>query len=155
MKKYKIFISGVQKELKKERLAVKEIIINNTALRGFFDIFLFEDLSASGRPLVSIYLRQVDKSDIYIGIIGNEYGVKGKDGFSATEREYRRFIKKNIQGEPLIFIRGRNDLKKDKDVRRLITAIKSLRIYKRFANVVILRLRFLTALSPILMKKGN
>lgn len=40
MSRYKIFVSANQKELKEERLSVKEIIINNSTLREFFDVFL-------------------------------------------------------------------------------------------------------------------
>jgi hypothetical protein len=86
IKKFKVFISGNQKELKKERLAVKEVILGNAVLRKFFDVFMFEDLPAKGKSPAMTYLKEVDGSDIYIGIIGNEYGAKGKDGFSATGR---------------------------------------------------------------------
>jgi len=44
MKKYKIFISGVQKELKEERRAVKDFISSDTLLQKHFDAFLFEEL---------------------------------------------------------------------------------------------------------------
>lgn len=46
MKKYRIFISGVQKELKEERLAVKDFVCEDTLLRKHFDAFLFEELPA-------------------------------------------------------------------------------------------------------------
>ena len=108
--KFEVFISGNQKELKEERLAVKEIILGNTVLRKFFDVFVFEELPAMGKSPILTYLKEVDNSDIYIGIIGNEYGIKGKDGFSATEREFRRFIKKGTQRETLIFIKGKDEI---------------------------------------------
>ena len=38
MKKYKIFISGVQKGLKAERRAVKEYILSNELFREYFDV---------------------------------------------------------------------------------------------------------------------
>ena len=101
MTKYKIFVSANQKELKEERAAIKEIINNNSTLRDFFDVFLFEDLPAKGKSPVSTYLKQVDGSDIYIGLIGNEYGTKDKDGFCPTEKELRRFIKAKPKGEIL------------------------------------------------------
>ena len=49
IKKYKIFISGVQKELAKERRAVKEFILNDVLLSEYFDIFLFEDAPAKSK----------------------------------------------------------------------------------------------------------
>ena len=44
MKKYRIFISGVQKELRQERQAVKDFISSDALLRKYFDTFLFEEL---------------------------------------------------------------------------------------------------------------
>ncbi|GAI11526.1 unnamed protein product, partial [marine sediment metagenome] len=44
MNKYRIFISGVQKELKEERFAVKELVAQNALLEKYFTVFLFEDL---------------------------------------------------------------------------------------------------------------
>ena len=41
MSKYKIFVSGVQKELKQERRAIKDFIINDALLSEYFDVFLF------------------------------------------------------------------------------------------------------------------
>ena len=123
MKRYKIFISANQKELRDERYGVKEIIINNSALREFFDVFLFEDLPAKGKPPSPTYLKQVDDSDIYIGIIGNNYGIKGRDGFSPTEREFRRSIKPEPRREILIFVKGKDDSKRDNDTQRFIKVI--------------------------------
>ena len=108
MATYKIFVSSNQTELKEERTAVKEIILDNPTLRNFFEVFLYEDTPAKGESPITSYLKEVDNSDIYIGIIGKEYGAKGKDGLSPTEREFRRFIKRPAK-EALIFIKGRDD----------------------------------------------
>jgi predicted HTH transcriptional regulator len=153
MSKYKIFVSANQRELKEERSAVKGIIINNPTLRDFFDVFLFEDLPAKGKPPAATYLKQVDDSDIYIGIIGNEYGTKGEDGISATERESRHFIKSKRQRESIIFIKGRNDSKKDKDTQRFIKTVKDSFIYKRFTNTDELKTQVLNSLISYLDDK--
>jgi len=79
MATYKIFVSSNQTELKEERTAVKETILDNPTLRNFFEVFLFEDTPAKGESPATSYLKEVDNSDIYIGIIGREYGVKGKE----------------------------------------------------------------------------
>ena len=154
MEKYKIFVSGVQKELEEERLAVKEVLISNSTLRGFFDVFLFEDLPAKGKSPVSTYLKQVENSDVYIGIIGNEYGIKGKDGLSPTEREFRRFIKPESHGEILIFIKGKDDSKRDKDTQRFIKTIENSYIYKCFVNIDELKTQVLNSLISYLDEKG-
>lgn len=157
MPNYRIFISGNQKELGDERFAVKEVIDSNTALRDFFDVFLFEDLPAKGKAPVPTYLKQVDNSDIYVGIIGNEYGAKGKDGLSATEREFRRFLKTRPKGEIIVFIKGRSkdDSKRDENAQRLVKAIRDSFIYKRFTNVDELKAQILSSLISYLDEKGT
>ena len=47
--RFKIFISSVQKEFKKERSALKDYIYGDPLLSKFFDVFLFEDLPALDR----------------------------------------------------------------------------------------------------------
>ena len=46
LKKFRIFISGAQKELKAERRAVKDFVLNDPLLSEYFDVFLFEDAPA-------------------------------------------------------------------------------------------------------------
>ena len=87
--KYKIFVSGAQKELKAERRAVKDFIAGEVLLSEYFDVFLFEDVSAKSKPAQSVYLGEVRDSDIYIGILGQEYGSVGKNKMSPTEEEFR------------------------------------------------------------------
>ena len=72
--RYKIFVSGVQKELKEERRAVKDYILSNALLKEYFEVFLFEDCPARGKMSESVYLDEVRKSDIYIGLLGKKYG---------------------------------------------------------------------------------
>ena len=103
MTKYRIFVSGVQKELKEERLAVKELVLENALLKKHFDVFLFEDLTARSKSANVTYIKEVDASDIYLGIFGFKYGIQGRDSFSATEREFRRAVKKSK--EILIFLK--------------------------------------------------
>ena len=153
MSKYKIFVSANQRELKEERFAVKDIITSSQTLKEFFDVFLFEDLPAKGKPPASTYLKQVDNSDIYIGIIGDEYGIKGKDGISATEREFRHFIKPKRQRESIIFIKGRDDSKRDKDTQRFIKTVRDSFVYKRFTNADELKAQVLNSLISYLDDK--
>jgi len=86
--KLRIFISSVQKELAAERRAVRDFIEGDALLRRFFDVFLFEDLPASGRRPDDLYLGEVERSAIYLGIFGNEYGYEDAAGISPTEREF-------------------------------------------------------------------
>lgn len=154
IKKFKVFISGNQKELQKERLAAKEAILDNAVLRKFFDVFMFEELPAKGKPPILTYLKEVDDSDIYIGIIGNEYGAKGKNGFSATEREFRRFIKSKRQKELLFYLKSRDDSIRDKELQRLIKTVKEDYIYRRFMTTEGLKNQILNSLIAYLDEQG-
>jgi len=155
--KYKIFVSSHQKEMQVERAAIKEVIRSNQTLRNIFDVFLFEELPARGKSAVSTYLKHVDESDIYICIIGNKYGEKGKDGLSATEREFRRFIKINPDGEVIPFIKGdsKSDSKKEKDTQNIVKILKDSYIYKRFSSVGDLKVQILSSLITYIDDKGN
>jgi len=153
-KKLKVFISGNQKELREERLAAKEVIIDNAVLKKFFDVFVFEELPAKGKSPTMTYLKEVDDSDIYIGIIGSEYGTKGKNGFSPTEREFRCFLKSKRQKELLFYIKGSDDPKRDKDLRRLIKAVKEDYIYKRFMGTEELKNQIFNSLIAHLDEQG-
>jgi len=136
--KYRIFVSGVQKELKQERFAVKGIVSEDTLLKEYFDVFLFEDSPAKSKSAKEIYIDKVQESDIYVGIIGDEYGKTGKGGLSATEQEFHEASKK----ERFVFIKGANDNKKDKKTQELISEIKNEETgvkYKRFNTVIELK----------------
>ena len=155
--KYKIFVSANQKELRDERAAIKEVIIGNTTLRSFFDVFLFEDLPAKGKSAVTTYLKNVADSDVCVCIIANAYGDKGKDGLSATEREFRHFLKAKPKGEILAFIKGvsSDDKKRDYDSQDFLKDIKTSFIYKRFKNIDELKMQVLNSLISFLDDKGE
>jgi ATP-dependent DNA helicase RecG len=133
--KFKVFISANQTELKEERLATKEAILNTPIIKNFFVPVLFEDLPAGGRDPVSTYLEEVKSSDIYVGILGSSYGSKNADGVSATELEYDTFIENVNNGEVLIFVKGYNDDSRDFEIIKFFKKIETLSVYKRFDSV--------------------
>jgi ATP-dependent DNA helicase RecG len=155
--KYKIFVSANQKELRQERFAIKDIINNNATLRQCFDILLFEDLPAKGKSPAATYLKHVSDSNIYVGILGKEYGDKGKDGFSPTEREFRRFQKTRSNEEIIIFVKGasQDDAKRDRDMQDFFKSVKTTFIYKRFRNVDDLKVQVLNSLISFLDDQGE
>jgi predicted HTH transcriptional regulator len=138
MKKYKIFISGVQKELKEERREVKKFILGDALLSEYFDVFLFEDSPAKSKSPERAYLEEVGKSDIYIGLLGSKYGGAGKGKASPTEAEFREAKKKHKV--ILIYIKGENgekDKEREEEVQKLIKEIKDPKAgysYRRFKD---------------------
>jgi len=102
-----IFISSVQKELAAERRALKNYIQGDALLSQYFDVFLFEDSPASGRRADEVYLKEVDRCDVYLGLLGDEYGYEDAKGVSPTEREFDRATAAGK--ERLVFVRGEKD----------------------------------------------
>ena len=85
----RIFVSSAQKEFQQIRRDLKAFLLGDAVLRRFVsDVFLFEELPAGDRRADDVYLDEVERCDIYLGIFGNDYGSKDKDGISPTEREY-------------------------------------------------------------------
>lgn len=153
--KYKIFVSGVQKELKDERCAVKDLIAEHVLLREYFKVYLFEDSPAKGKSAKTAYLNEVNKADIYLGLFGNEYGAISGDNMSATELEFRKASM--TDKEILIFIKGKDDRKRHKQLRQLTTEIKDGEVgytYRRFNNVPELKNCIYESLIDFLREKG-
>lgn len=89
MKRFRIFVSSVQSEFKVERRELKAFLTGDPVLKDFVaSVFLFEDVPAGQRPPDGVYLPELDRTDIYIGLFGQSYGNADRDGVSPTEREY-------------------------------------------------------------------
>jgi len=154
MKQYRIFVSSVQKELKEERDAVKDYVEHDALLKKYFDVFVFEeDAPARDKTAEQKYLSEVDKSDIYLGILGSEYGNPGSDGLSPVEREFRRATDKDI--ERLIYIRGVEDAGREKEMRAFIKKISKALIRKRYKESEDLLKYINESLLDFLEERGN
>jgi len=125
-----IFISSVQKELVPERRAIKSYVHGDPLLGRFFEVFLFEDLPASDRQANDVYLGEVDRSGLYVGLFGNEYGNEDAGGLSPTEREFDRATAKGKVR--LIFVKGADDRGKHPKMRALIKKAGSQLVRRRF-----------------------
>ena len=156
--KYKIFVSGAQKELKKERRAVKEFVREDILLSEYFDVFLFEDFPAKSKSAQTAYIEEVRKSDIYIGILGQQYGGAGKGKTSPTEAEFREAKAKHK--EILIYIKGQNtvDKRRETGIQDLIKEIKNPKAghsYRRFEDADDLTNLVYESLISFLKEKGE
>jgi len=114
--KYRIFVSGVQKELKAERFAVQEIVESDVLLEDYFKVFLFEKSPAGSKSSKAIYLKEVRNCEVYIVIFGDEYGKVPGNKLSATEEEFREAQKRSKY--VLAYIKGKSDNAKDKRVKK-------------------------------------
>lgn len=129
----RIFISSVQKELAAERRALKDFVHNDALLRQHFEVFLFEDLPASDRRTDEVYLHEVDRCDLYVGLFGREYGYTDANGTSPTEHEFDRAT---TQGrERLIYVIGTTDEGRDARTTALIRKAGEQLIRKRVSSI--------------------
>ena len=129
----KIFVSSVQTELAAERRAVKSFIESDPLLRRFFTVFLFEDIPASDRRTDAVYIDEVDRCDVYLGIFGADYGFEDAEGISPTEREFDRATE--VGKNRLIFVKGSDDQNRKPKMRSLIRKAGQQLIRRRFATI--------------------
>lgn len=155
MNKYRIFVSGVQKELKEERFAVKGLVTQNALLEKYFTVFLFEDLPAKSKSAEKVYLKKVSESDILLLLLGKEYGQTGSDDLSAIEREFRKAVEQHLK--ILVFLSGGDDSTRDRRARNLIREIRmpsSGYIYKEFNDTSDLKEYVFNSLVELLDDEG-
>ena len=120
MKKFRIFISSVQSEFANERLALAGYIRTDALLGQFFDVFLFEQAVASDVTPQRIYLGEVERCDIYLGLFGSMCGYETENGTSATESEYD--LATRLGKTRLVFIK--NVPNRDEKESRFITKVQ-------------------------------
>ena len=126
----RIFISSVQREFAQEHEALRDYLRGDPLMRRFFDFFLFEDVPASDRRPDSLYLDEVEQSDLYVGLFGNDYGSEDEDGILPTEREFDQATVSGIHR--LIFVKGTNDNDRHPKMQTLIRKAQAGLIRKRF-----------------------
>lgn len=150
--KKSIFVSSVQKELAAERRALRDYVQGDPLLRRFFEVFLFEDLPATDRRADDVYLAEVDRSAIYLGLLGQEYGFEDTAGLSPTEREFDRAT---AAGKPrFIYIRGHDDSGRHPKMQALIHRIGEQLIRRRFSGIAELNAAVYASLVDYLAYTG-
>ena len=85
--KLRVFISSVQKELEEERMQLRILLTSDPFLLRYTVPKLFEKYPAPLRPDKRAYLNLLEKCQLYVLIIGKEYG-SDSGGKSATHHEY-------------------------------------------------------------------
>ncbi|MFC1733592.1 DUF4062 domain-containing protein [candidate division KSB1 bacterium] len=100
-----IFISSTYEDLKDERKSIWEMLKNfDVDIRGM------EQFGARKEDSLTVCLKEVEQSDIYLGIIGFNYGsVDRKTRKSYTQLEYEHALKLDL--EILIYFMDESDSK--------------------------------------------
>ena len=128
----RIFISSVQREFAPERAALRDYLRDDPLLRRFFDVFLFEDAPATDRRPDELYLDEVGRCDVYVGLFGRDYGNEDEGGIAPTEREFERATA--VGAHRLIFVKALNDGTRHPKMRALIDKAQTGLVRKRFST---------------------
>ena len=149
----RIFISSVQKEFEPDRAELAKFIAGDPLLGKQFDTFLFErDVPATGQRPDAVYLDELGKSTIYLGLFGNEYGWENENGLSPTHVEFTEATRLGIPR--LIYVKGANDSKKHPKMRALIQEAGNQVIRRRFNSFAELRSAVYSSLIHYLEHTG-
>ncbi|MDD1703258.1 MAG: DUF4062 domain-containing protein [Methanoregula sp.] len=143
-----IFVSSVQKELNPERTEIRDYIRTDPLLRIYFNTFLFEDLPALDQKPDKLYLDEVNRCTIYLGIFGNEYGTENKDGISPTELEFIRATEKSKYR--IILVKGNDDNRRHPKMHNLIDRATPHVVRRRFTTLDELKKELYAALVQFL-----
>ena len=125
----KIFLSSNRNEFIEERLFIKKSLIEDSLLKNWINVFLFEeDVESSSFPPKEVYISEVRNSDIYIGLLGYTYGRLTEEGISATELEYIEY--KKIKSDYFFYVKKMN--KREKKMNEFIKRIQQETTYTTF-----------------------
>lgn len=148
---YRIFVSSVQREFAKERKDLASYIRKDAILGKFFEVFLFEEVPAQERRADDVYLGEVDRCDVYLGILGRTYGHEDAAGVSATEREYERACKRH---KPRLCFVGKAGGPSEPKQAAFIARVENDVVRRGFADYDGLRTGVYAALAQFLEDKG-
>lgn len=151
MRKLQVFFSSVQNEFADYRKELAEYIVSDKLLGQFFEPVLFENLSASDQRTDEVYLDLVSKCDIFLCLLGLQYGFENDKGISPTESEFMQAELANRNR--IVFIQGNHEQRHPK-MQKLVSLAESQLIRRRITNIVDLKTNVYSSFVQILMKRG-
>ena len=151
MKKKKIFISSVQDEFSKEREALFEYLLSDPLLGIFFEPFIFEKLPAIDREANNIYLKEVEQCNIYLGILGKDYGNEDSEDISPTEREFDHASK--FHKTRLVYLSSHTIKQRDPKEQLFVKKAQGVLVRKQFSSLNELKSAVYASLVNYLLEK--
>ena len=149
----RIFISSVQKEFEMLRRDLKAFLLGDAALRRFVsEVFLFEELPASDQRADEVYLSEVQRCDIYLGIFGYEYGNEDAQGISPTEHEYA--CATTHRKTRLIYVWGTDETRRAPKMKKLIRRASAELVRRRVDDTNALNSEVYASLVDYLERNG-
>ncbi len=151
MKRIKIFISSVQAEFTQERKALYEYLLSDPLFGKFFEPFLFELLPSMDQRADKVYLREVEQSDVYLGLLGKDYGFENAEGLSPTEQEFNHATGQHKTR--LIFLTNHPIKERHPKQADFVSKVQEVLVRKRFGTIDELKAAVYAALVRYLEEK--
>jgi hypothetical protein len=101
-------------------------------MRRVFDPFLFERTPAADRRADELYLDEVARCDVFVCLLGNEYGFEDAEGLSPTEREFD--LASSLHKTRLVFVKGADDGVRHPKMRALVRRAGDQLVRRRFGS---------------------
>lgn len=130
--KVNLFVSSNIHEFSEERKLIKEEISKDPLLGEVFDVYLYEEDSSKSTSADDVFINEVEHSDVYIGLIGSEYGDSYRNGVSATEYEYNAYSSNKT--DSYFFVK--NVYERDVSSNNFLARISQNHNYKLFNNIL-------------------
>jgi len=144
-------VSSVQKELEDERVIVQNLLSTDAFLCTHYTPVLYEFEPASPDKALEGCLKSLDTCQVYLLIIGSQYGTLVGD-LSITHVEYRRANQMKLP--VLAFIKGERSMKREPGTDGLLEELDADGPkYKRFSNVIELQKEVRAALVKFLNER--
>ncbi len=140
----RIFISSVQQEFSSERKSLAQYIRRDAFLGKFFEVFIYEEMPAKSQSAAQVYLSEVEQTDIYLALIGANYGYEDSEGFSPTEREFD--LATQLHKDRLIYIKLIDEDKRHTKEKNFIKKIEQCVVRQSFGDYEELRSAVYTSL---------
>lgn len=147
-----IFISSVQSEFSAERAALCEYINKDELLSTHFKAFIFENVPAQDISPDGLYIDELEKSKIYVGLFGLSYGNEDEKGISPTEHEFNLAIEKRITR--LIYIKLTKSGSRHPKMAKLIQKAEKQLTRRSFSGISALKGQIHSSLVQYLEDEG-
>lgn len=149
----RIFVSSVQKEFEQERLKLFEWITADPFLGKFFEVFLFEKLPAMDNTPQQVFLDEIAQCEIYLGILGKEYGFVGKKGVSVTEEEFDEASR--LHKQRFVFVTDHANKDRDASQVAFIQKAQAFLVRRKFSDYADLKSLVYSSLVRYLEDTGR
>jgi len=152
MSKFKVFISSVQAEFAQERKRIYEYIRGDELMSQYFDPFIFERIASQDANPKQLYLEEAAKSQVYLLLIGQQYGNAQPDKPSPTEQEYQAAAEGTAYR--IAYIKDLDGMARDEREEQFFRKVQSELSYRTFANPSVLVSLVKQSLITFLKYKG-